>query len=958
MRLVRILVAVLCVAYAWPAYAVDAVSVAVDVNAIDLVRTVEFYRNRGDQLSVSTAPGTDGIVRRIEVRAREARSTPNWAVFALANETDEQIDRLLVAPHFRASGAGLYRPDLGGSRIEAITPSQGFRPDRQDSTQADIFLITLDPRSTVTFVAELRDARLPQLYLWEPDAYKETVNSFTLYQGIVIGIAGLTALFLTILFLVKGTTMLPAAAGLAWAVLAYLCIDFGFWHRVFDIAISNDRIYRACGEVVISATLLIFLFAYLNLGRWHVRFLWAAILWLLGLAVLLGLSFYDPPLAATIARGSTAGTALFGLLLIAWLSIVRRYDRAILLAPCWILLALWIAAAGATAAGALNNDVVAVALDGGLVLIVLLVGFTVMQHAFAGDAPTASSISQGDRRALALIGAGDVVWDWDVSRDRIYTSPECEQSLGLERGSLLGPPIRWLDYLHPSDRDRFRAVLDAILELRRGRIHEDFRLRDNEGRYRWFHLRARPVVGSDGEVIRCVGTLIDVTDMRIAQERLLHDAVHDNLTGLPNRELFLDRVSAALSRAQSEDHILPTIFVIDVDRFKQVNDAVGLTAGDSMLMTIARRLSRLLQPQDTLARLGGDQFGLILLSENQAERIALFAEGIRKAIRQPLTFSDREIFITASIGMAVYDGLYRAKEDILNDAELAVYHAKKAGADRVEAFKPSMRAGGGERLMIESELRRAVERGELRVFYQPVVRLVDQSIAGFEALVRWEHPRRGRIGPAEFIAIAEETGVIVELGLAVLQQGARQLAVWQRDYPSLYPLTLAVNVSSRQLLRQDLVNDVRAVLDATGIEPKTLKLEVTESLVMENPEYSAQVLNQLKELGVGLSLDDFGIGYSSLSYLQRFPFDTLKIDRAFVHADGSGRRPAILRSIVALAHDLEMDLVAEGAETLSDGLELRQLGCVYAQGYAFGQPMSAEHATLYLRGALRLAAAQ
>lgn len=958
LTLVRIATFVIALAVTWPAFALDAISVAVDVNAIDLARAVEIYRNRGDQLTVSTAPGTDGIVRRIEVRARQPNSSPTWVVFALSNESDEQIDRLLVAPYYRASGSGLYQPDLGGPRIESITPSQGFRPDRKESSQADTFVITLDPRSTVTFVVELRDSRLPQLYLWEPDAYKDTVNSFTLYQGIVIGIAGLSALFLTILFLVKGTTMLPAAAAFAWAVLAYMCIDFGFWHKIFSIPATSDRFYRASGEVAISATLLIFLFSYLNLSRWHVRFMWAAGIWLVGLVALLAFAFFDPPMAATIARFSAAATAAIGLCLIAWLAVIRHYDRAFMLAPCWVLLNLWIAAAGATVMGLLANDVVAAALDGGLVLIVLLIGFTVMQHAFAGGPLAPSSVSDGERRALALIGAGDVVWDWDVSRDRIYVSPEAEQALGLERGSLIGQPLRWLDFLHPNDCDRFRAVLDAVLETRRGRVHEDFRLRDQEGHYRWFHLRARPVVGSDGEVMRCVGTLADVTDMRIAQERLLHDAVHDNLTGLPNRELFLDRVSAALARAQADDQVRPAVFVIDIDRFKQVNDAVGLTAGDSMLMTIARRLTRLIKPQDTLARIGGDQFGLILLSEPDWEAMAAFADSLRRAVRQPFRFAEQEIFLTASIGLAVYSSEYRGKEEIINDAELAMYHAKKGGADRIESFKPGMRLASPDRLLVESDLRRAVERGEIRVFYQPVVHLTDHSIAGFEALVRWEHPRRGRIPPSEFIAIAEESGVIVELGLAVLRQACQQLAQWQQAFPSEPAMTIAVNVSSRQLLRQDLAGDVEVVLRATGIHPSTLKLEVTEGLVMENPEFSAEVLNRLKEIGVGLSLDDFGTGYSSLAYLQRFPFDTLKIDKAFVQADNSGRRPAILRSIVALANDLQMDVVAEGAETVSDGLELHQLGCTFAQGYAFGQPMNAEHATLHLRGATRLIAAQ
>jgi diguanylate cyclase (GGDEF)-like protein/PAS domain S-box-containing protein len=950
-----LLLAILCVG---AAAAVEVVRVPSDAQAIDLTRIVEFQRDRGDQITVQTAPGADGIVRRIEVRAREPGSSPTWVVFALANETEEQIDRILVAPHYRMVGSGLVRPDLGGPRIVSITPSQGFRPDRQESTEADIFLITLDPRTTVTFVVELASPRLPQLTLWDSDSYKDTNNSFTLFQGIVLGIAGLSALFLTILFLVRGTAMLPAAAGFAWAVLAYLCIDFGFWHKVFGVGPDRDQIYRAGAEAVIAATSLIFLFAYLNLNRWHVRFVWIVLLWLLGLVALVGVAIVDPPLAATIARGSAAATVAVGLLLIAWLSVLRSYDRAVMLVPTWALFGLWLVAAAATVTGYLSNDLVSSALAGGLVLLVLLMGFTVMHHVFSGGQAVSGLVSDTERKALALVGAGDVVWDWDVSRDRIYTSPEAEQILGLKRGALEGPAIGWLEHLHPGDRDRFRAVLDAVLETRRGRIAENFRLKDQDGHYRWFHLRARPVVGGDGEVIRCAGTMSDVTETKTAEERLLHDAVHDNLTGLPNRELFLDRLDTALMRARSDGELRPALFVVDIDRFKQVNDSVGLTVGDSVLMTIARRMARLLKPQDTLARLGGDQFAIVLLSEREPERIAAFADRVRKQLKQPITFAERELYLTASIGVVVWDGKQKSREEFVKDAELALYHAKRNGADRIEAFKPDMRSTGADRLTIESELRRAVERDEIKVLYQPVIRLDDQSIAGFEALLRWDHPRLGRISPIDFISVAEETGIILELGLFVLERASRQLAKWQVEFPLEYPLFCSVNVSSRQLLRHDLIQDVRTVLMRSGVHPGTLKLEITESLVMENPEQAAQVLTRIRELGAGLSLDDFGTGYSSLAYLQRFPFDTLKIDRLFVRSDASGRRSVLLRSIIALGLDLGMEVVAEGAETLSDGVELMQLGCTYAQGYAYGEAMTADQATQRLRGAARLAAAQ
>ena len=920
--------------------AVEAVNVRLDAAAIDLTAATEVQKSDGDRIQVSTAPGPDGIVRRIEVRAREGNT--NWAVLALTNNSDEQIDRLIVVPHYRMVGSGLFWPDLGLSRIAAITPSTGDRPVRQEGSTADIFRITLDPGTVITLVTELRTDKLPQIYLWEPDAYKDKVNSFTLYYGIVIGIAGLLALFLTILFVVKGSIMFPAAAALGWAVLIYIGIDFGFWGKVFDMSAGAERVWRACGEAILSATLLVFLFAYLNLSRWHVRYAHITIAWLAALAALIAVAVFDPAVAAGIARMSLAGIAVLGLALVIYLS-THGFDRAVLLIPTWLLLVVWTTAAGLAVTGLVTNDIIGPALLGGLVLIVMLIGFTVMQHAFAGGI-THGIVSDVERRALALTGAGDLIWDWDVSADKVFTSPETEHMLGLKRGTLEGPAAAWLEVLHPLDRDRFRASLDGVVEQRRGRLTQDFRLRTADGHYLWFALKARPVVGSDGEVVRLVGTLTDVNDFKTAEDRLLFDAVHDNLTGLPNRELFIDRLEAALGFARAEPQIRPSIVVIDLDRFKQVNDSVGMAVGDSILLTIARRLGRLLKPQDTLARLSGDQFALIVLSEREPARIVAFAETIRRTLRAPIAFNDREIFLTASIGLALAENPASRTDEVLKDAELAMYYAKRIGGDRIEIFKPAMRSRKTDRLTMEFELRRAIEREEIKVLYQPIVRLEDRAIAGFEALARWDHPKLGRLSPAEFITIAEEIGLIVDLGLFVLDHTARQLAQWQAATRAREPVFASVNVSSRQLLRHDLIQDLRSVLGRTALARGSLKLEITESLVMENPEHAAQMLTRIKELGAGLSLDDFGTGHSSLAYLQRFPFDTIKIDQSFVRTTSRGTRPVILRSIIAMAHDLGMEVVAEGAETDSDAVELYQLGCEYAQGFAFGEPMSADAA--------------
>jgi diguanylate cyclase (GGDEF)-like protein/PAS domain S-box-containing protein len=344
--------------------------------------------------------------------------------------------------------------------------------------------------------------------------------------------------------------------------------------------------------------------------------------WLVFLAALVGFALFDAPVAAGVARIMLASVAVVGFILVIYLS-MHGYDRAVMLIPTWFLLLMWVGAAGLTVTGAIANDLVSPALMGGLVLIVMLIGFTIMQNAFAGGGLGTGVVADSERKALALTGSGDIIFDWDVNADRIYVSPEIEAQLGLRRGTLEGPAAGWFDLLHGFDRERYRASLDTVLEQRCGRISQFIRLRGADGHYFWYLLKARPVIGADGEVVRVIGTLADVTDAKMSEERLLHDAVHDNLTGLPNRELFFDRLDGVLTLGRGPADTHPTIITIDLDRFKHVNEQVGPSVGDSILLTIARRLGRLLQPQDTMARIAGDQFAFIIMSEQNGDTVLI-----------------------------------------------------------------------------------------------------------------------------------------------------------------------------------------------------------------------------------------------------------------------------------------------------------------------------------------------
>jgi diguanylate cyclase (GGDEF)-like protein len=447
-------------------------------------------------------------------------------------------------------------------------------------------------------------------------------------------------------------------------------------------------------------------------------------------------------------------------------------------------------------------------------------------------------------------------------------------------------------------------------------------------------------------VTRIVGTLQDVNEDRASRDRLLHDAVHDSLTGLPNKQLFLDRLERSLTRAKLPNGIKPAVFLIDIDRFMELEERVGHSAADSVLLAISRRIARIMRPLDTVARLSGDQFAVILASEAAAGKIAEVAEQIRKALKSPFNFGERDLSLTASIGVTIYDGNPATSDDVLRDAELAMYYAKRLGGDRIEAYRASARSIAAYSRASEEDLDRGLRHGELEVQFQPIMDIHSGEIAGAEALMRWNHPQRGVVPPEEFVPLAERTGMIERLGRLAFEQAAGQTRDWLRTLPVPDEFFVSVNLSPSQLQTEALLTDMRALVSQDRQVASHLKLEITEGQVMSNPEHSAYMLSALKAMGLRLALDDFGTGHSSLSYLHRFPVDTIKIPAPFVQmADDSGlshTQIPIIRSIIALATELDLLVIAEGVETLEEIERLQQLNCQFAQGFAFGAAMTGQ----------------
>jgi diguanylate cyclase (GGDEF)-like protein/PAS domain S-box-containing protein len=553
-----------------------------------------------------------------------------------------------------------------------------------------------------------------------------------------------------------------------------------------------------------------------------------------------------------------------------------------------------------------------------------------------------SLLHESEERLESILNSlEDVVWSADaIASKLLYLNPAAERVYGRPKEDFFENFNLRLEVIHPEDRKRNEIQQSIPLLLESGSLDLEYRILRPDGEVRWLSDRSHVVKNERGEAIRLDGIIYDVTEQKLAQEKLLHDALHDALTGLPNRILFMERVEQALKHSKRRSYYLFALLFIDLDRFKTINDSLGHSHGDELLIEISGLLQSCLRSTDTVARLGGDEFTVLLEDFNDIDDVIRITERIQNKLSLPFNLGGHTIFTSASIGIVISSRQYQQGTELLRDADIAMYRAKELGKARYAIFDREMYERTIRLSRLERDLRLALQNKEFYLNYQPIICLRTGKLAGFEALIRWQHPEQGFISPVDFIPIAEDTGSIVQIGEWVLYEACRQLRAWHIKFPQTHLLKMSVNLAIQQIKQSSLLEILNRILLETGLDGSCLKLEITESMLMDDGEATIELLSQIRKKKIQLSIDDFGKGYSSLSYLHRFPINTIKIDRSFVSNMNSDEENfEIVKTIATLAHTLGMDIVAEGVETNEQMTQLKTLGCEFGQGYLFSKPL-------------------
>jgi diguanylate cyclase (GGDEF)-like protein len=877
-----------------------------------------------------------GDPEQTKLQAKGPGPTYYWSLYAIENKSDTELDFTLAldAQHFVGSGLVTLKP-IGANPVNAQATAAVLKSADIGDTSA--FAFSILPGKTFNIAIESGSPKLDAT-LWQRQAMLDHTLQVSFFNGLVTGIAVLVGFAILALYGFRPHISLLVGWLFAMTSLAFIITETGF-----NFHTPQPAILRATIETAMAASLLGCLMIFTSIRKQVPIFGLGLFLLLAILIANLVYGFVEPNYATTLARISFAIIAAIGFIVTA---IYRKKIKTIIDPGLlfWTAVVLWTGYAGIASLTESRTLILSPTLIAGLAVVLISLLAVLVRFVFSQGLAAKPFITDSNRRSLALSGAQHYIWDWQPQSGHLDLGEELPKALGYETIDWrLNGSNPFFNILHPIDATVYRAeVLDT--EIIVGQIIDlELRLRNAKGVFQWFRLRARAIPGLNNQLDRCIGTLTDISTAKETEERLIIDAVHDPVTGLPSRALFMDRLERELTKPVS----LPVRFMlIDLDRFKTLNEALGHDYGDRLLQLAGGRILECLAADESVARISGSQFAVLVVEAIARRSVTALAEDISQALGAVIELPNQDVFLTASIGISNSSNRGITAAMLQQQAASALLEARRRGGAQIVTYDSSLKDERAAQLALESDLRRAMSGDEIEVLYQPISNLNTMDIAGFEALARWRHPTQGLLPPAQFIDMAEQAGMISEIGQIVLAQAARQLGIWQRVLRKDRAFFVSVNVSPSHLMGQNFLEQVQLILSREGLHPNTLKFEITESVIMRHPERAARLFESLKSLGVGLACDDFGTGFSSLSSLRDLPFDILKIDRSFIAPESFDNRSGkIITTITDLAHSLDMVVVAEGIENQSQVDRLASLGCDLGQGYLIGQPMAASDVT-------------
>lgn len=909
--------------------------------------------SRGTITAVQSAiavevPTGSGKVQSIDLDAVGSGPEFHWSLYTLTNSTAVARDSFLVFPHRAFPGSGLFRPAPTGSLVlnavqksDAKPAIKGLIPLRGPGE--DVFAVHLEPGTTQTFAFQGVEP-LPDAEVWAVEAYGKRQAQLTGLQGAVAGIAALLTLGFLVLAATRRGAIAVSCSVFALTALLFILHELGFLQAMIGkplpFAVSQNTL-RAVVETLLFGGFIAALAGLRSVTRYHQRALYYSAC-LGGLLVVANIvfAFFNAPVAMGFARIAIAFVAIEGVVLL-YRAQRAKAPVAISALPLWLFGMAWVAFASYACFARQALPQLSMFMLLGLCGVLAAMGYVLLQNLFERiDIDADIAASSTERSSLALSSADHFVWEWRPQHERITIDHELSRQLGYRGPDLEDTTqLHFFQRVHPEDLQDLLEQSGAVAAGAARLIECELRLNSADGSYRWFSLKARAHVDEVLGDLVCLGTLTDITKSKVIEHRLQEDAVHDPVSGLPSRALFLDRLQRSLAnRAAPPVRVL----ILDVDRFKTFNDGYGPDIGDHLLMIMARRIQDQLGPEDSATRLTGSQFAIVFNEPAHGHEDA-YARALMLSLQAPIMLSNQEVVLSVSGGLSMRGLPGVPADELLAQATNALHSAKAHGLGALAVYDYGMRNERIAQVALESELRLAITRGEIEVHYQPIVSLADGKTAGFEALARWHHPKLGLVAPEQFIKAAEEAGLISEIGAIVMAEAARQLGIWQRTIARNRKVFVTVNASASQLLEKEFLLTIQHIMQREVLNPGSLKIEVTEAVVMRYSDRILTLFGTLRQLGVGLACDDFGTGFSSLSTLRNLPFDTLKLDRSFISTGKDQDRAAhVIRTVLDLAHGLGMTVVCEGVESLEQAERLTEMGCDYGQGYHFGAATGAK----------------